>query len=169
MEDTKLSKSFIWALDKVKNSDSPELSDHDWNKADEMDISAFYFGSGESDDDRVPFGKITGLRYETHYYINASVVLNIKPDDDNFNSYVIARQTHTGDYQFINQTINDAFERILYCRAYIDTKPKDGDIVHYNVGNAVVLNEEIEPKDKDKPWINHQTIVVIPMGMWVEG
>lgn len=150
----------------MKESDDPDFSDHDWSKADEMDIAAFYFGSGDSGDEDSPFGKITGLRYETHYYVNASVELDIEPEFDDFEYFSAARLVHSGDYQYINQVIHDAFEHVLYCRTSKGRKPKDGDVIYYIIGNAVVLNEDIE--GSEDPWTSKLTMVIIPIKMWFE-
>lgn len=162
-----MSKSFEWAINRAKaNADNEPYVGRDWSAAKELDIGEYLV---DTEDD--PFSRIHSITYDTKYALDAKVTVDIDPEYDGFEYTVVVTKVHDGTYPWVRQTIADAVERVIYARSYKTElgEPKNGDWVHYVIGNLVVLHE----KDGDwvpanKQWMNTRSTVILPVKMWYE-
>lgn len=78
---------------------------------------------------------------------------------------------HDGTLLFVNETIRNCIDNILYVKTYNITKgfPKElnGAEFTYTIGDIVVVNEYDEYDSKfappEKPWLQERTTVMIPL------
>ena len=166
------SKSYLWAIRKAMESEDEMCSGLEWGRADEIDVSDFYFRDwmdDYGDEDYGGLGKLRGLVYDTDYYLKARIYVTMNPDLDEYDYVATAQMTHDGYYGFMNNVVHDTIERVLYAQSYAPTlrRPQSGDEVHYIIGNAVVLNEYRNTwGHSDDPLDTTRTTVLLPVKMW---
>ena len=153
----KFSKSYYIGLEMAKAKD---IWTEEWADADEMDVSGFYFPDAEES-----FGKITAISYDTDYYFKSHFDVEFNPDCDGYDKCVVASVTHSGDWQYMNQCVYDAIDRILYGRC-LRKWPEEGSKLHFVVGNAIVANEH--KGEWKKEHITTRTVVLIPYTVEVD-
>ena len=97
----------------------------------------------------------------------------IDPDAD-FEYFTSSSSIHDGTLLFIKECADNCVCKIVSGQTYNKKigPPKDGDTVHYTVGNLVVLSEydmdETKFATKDKRWLHERTTVLLPIKMWKE-
>lgn len=163
-----MSKSLQFCKQIASDPSRSRYSDRDWNNAKEFD-STFIF-------DQFLHG-CREWRIEekdgNENLINISYAMAIEPDAD-FEYFSSFSSIHDGTLLFVRECADNCAYKIVAGETY-DNRigcPKDGDTVHFTVGNLVVLNEydmygtKFAPKDR--LWLHQRTTVLIPIKMRIE-
>ena len=158
-----MSKSFEWCIDRAKNHEQSNYKDRKWEDAREY--------SSEEILEQM-FEKLNG--FSNHWSIVDSndennkieVFLEIKPDSDDFEYFTSHSSVHDGTLMFVMESMTEVLGRVMSCRTCRKgmEPPKWGDIIHYTIGNLVVLDEfDGDWVPKDKPWCTERTTVLLPI------
>lgn len=158
-----MSKSFDFCKEAASNPERSSLCDRDWKDAIEIDSLPIF--------DSI----LNGCRefYIDGYDIDGNIVrininLSISTDAD-FTYFTSSASIHDGTLFFVNELFEDCACKILSCQTYDKNKsaPKNGDTIHYTVGNFVVLMEHDADgalfAPQDKKWMSERTTVLLPV------
>lgn len=159
-----MSKSFDWCINRVKDPVFSGLSDRQWENAVEEDVTR-YIQSEFLENNWM----LTGTT-DTGEHISLKADLKVNPDQE-YDYYIFDSTIHDGTLLCIIDTCMKVVSRILSVSTYnkILGKPQNGDFVHYQIGNLVILSEyDGDWVPKDKPWCMERTTVLLPVRVWYE-
>ena len=85
---------------------------------------------------------------------------------NDFEYFTSHSSVHDGTLMFVMESMTEVLGRVMSCRTCRKgmEPPKWGDIIHYTIGNLVVLDEfDGDWVPKDKPWCTERTTVLLPI------
>lgn len=143
------------------------FSDRDWNKAIEIDSEKYF---------KTALGKCRNwsLKIQNNDGISEEIKINLEINPEGkFDYFTSSSLIHDGTLLFENECIIDCICNVICGKTYNKKigKPKNGETIHYIVGNLVVLSEHdiygniFTPKDK--PYMCKRTTVLLPIKMTV--
>ena len=90
-------------------------------------------------------------------------------DDNDFQYFTSDSFLSDGTFSFIKDGLHTLISRVCLGNTYFSQseRPKNGDHIHYTIGNFVVLYEYDEDGTKfspaDKPWMTERTTIMLPL------
>lgn len=154
-----MSKSLEFSIGRMSNPDISCYSDSDWGKAVEV-LSEEFFDSYINGCRKL---KVSG-QDENGEPISVNVCLTFDEEGD-FQYCSTASCVCDGTLLFIEKLKTKLVSAVCCAQTICKTiEPvENGDTIDYTVGNFVILSEECESTDEDKPWLTCRFIVALPL------
>lgn len=154
-----MSKSLEFSIGRMSNHDISCYSNSDWNKAVELPSEEFFekylIGNRAI---AVDGHDESGQRF--HVNVNLSF-------DENGDFQYCATESCIcdGTLIFLENMKEKIVEKVCclgtICKTILPIE--SGDTIDYTIGNFVILTEECESPEKDKPWLTDRFIVALPL------
>lgn len=116
---------------------------------------------------------VTGLDEQKN---TVSLNLEIEFDPEAEFTYLTSKTSiHDGTLLFVHECIEKCAMTVISGSTYDirNSAPKNGDTIHYKVGNFILLSEYDMDGSKfappDKQWLHERTTVLLPIVMKIEG
>lgn len=166
------SKSFYWGINRASDHSVSSYADRDWKNAKEISfvdcVSILYKDfSNHFGDNKINY-VVTG-HDDSGKGVYLVVYLSLDPDTINFDYFVSESCIHDGTLMFEYEAVYKVVSKIIQGASYNKEKrpPENNDIIYYQVGNLIVLNEyDGDWVPKEKPWLRQRTTVLLPVKMW---
>lgn len=154
-----MSKSYDYCMIAAADKERSSFCDCDWNKATEQDSESFFdqYLKGERN-------LIVEGRDENGDRIHLEVSLSFSADA-NFQYFTSVSCRSDGTLLFMEDLKEKIVNKVCCAQTvYKKLLPvKNGSNIHYTVGNFVILSEDCESPDSEKPWLTDRFIVLLPL------
>lgn len=155
-----MSKSLEFCKNIATDPARSSYSDRDWRKAIEFyDTEAIFDKYLHGNRSFTLKGESDGIKIS----IDVDFLFDNNIDFDYFTSDSCI---HDGTLLFVGELINKCARKVCNLETYYKPlgEPQDRDVLKYNIGNFVILNEyngDFVPNDK--PWLCERTTVLLPI------
>lgn len=158
-----MSKSFDWCIDRAQNSPESMLRDRPWHDAYEVAAEEFFDSrtNGLRDYD-LDLNLASGDKYQRR------IKLTFAKEAD-FQYFSSEELVHDGTLVFYIGAIEEVVLRVFMGTTYYlpNGKPPEDAIIHYTIGDFVVLDEYADDGTKfsstAQPWMHSRTTVLLPL------
>lgn len=167
--DLMMSNSFIFCKHIAADPTRSSFADRSWDNAQEITAAPIF--------DRFLRGArrlmVTGLD-EQKNTVSLNLEIEFDPEAD-FTYFTSKTSIHDGTLLFVHECIDKCAMTVISGSTYDirNSAPKNGDTIHYKVGNFILLSEYDMDGTKfappDKQWLHERTTVLLPIVMKIEG
>ena len=154
-----MSKSLEFSIDRLSDPDISCYSNSDWSKAVEVSSEEIF----DSYIDGCREINVEGYD-EDGQPINVKTILTFDQEGD-FQYCATKKCVCDGTLLFLDNLKYNLVSAVCCAKTICKSiEPvENGDTINYTIGNFVILTEECESPDKDKPWLTDRFIVALSL------